>query len=205
MKFLLVIDMQNDFITDALGTPEAPEIVDSVCDLIRSFDGQVVYTRDTHFEDYLNTQEGRKLPVEHCIKGTDGWQICEKVSGCIGEDDLIVDKVTFGAEDLPKLLRKRMQREYIAGDAAMSAETVKFENSEGAAENNMKIPADLAPEEIHLAGLCTDICVISNAMICKAAFPETPIYIHADCCAGVTPESHQTALDAMRACQIEII
>ena len=205
MDILVVIDMQNDFITDALGTPEAPNIVDSVCGLIRSFDGQVVYTRDTHFEDYLNTQEGKKLPVEHCIKGTDGWQICKKVSECIGEEDLIVDKVTFGAEQLPNLLRKRMKREYTADDMAMSAERVKSENSEGSAENNENAVADMIPEEIHLAGLCTDICVISNAMICKAAFPETLIYIHEACCAGVTPESHRTALDAMRACQMEIV
>lgn len=205
MKFLLVIDMQNDFITDALGTPEAPKIVDSVCGLIRSFDGQVVYTRDTHFENYFSTQEGKKLPVEHCIKGTEGWQICKEVSECIGEDDLVVDKVTFGAEELPNLLRKRMQQAQNINDMPTSAGETVPEYSGGNSENDIGIFKGMAPEEIHLAGLCTDICVISNAMICKAAFPETPIYIHADCCAGVTPQSHQTALDAMRACQIEIV
>ena len=205
MKFLLVIDMQNDFITDALGTPEAPKIVDSVCSLIRSFDGQVVYTRDTHFENYLDTQEGRKLPVEHCIKDTDGWQICKEVRECIGEDDLIVDKVTFGAEELPNLLRERMQQMQKESGAAVSDEASVSSDRCSDKENNTEVLNKFVPEEIHLAGLCTDICVISNAMICKAAFPETPIYIHADCCAGVTPKSHQTALDAMQACQIEIV
>ena len=143
MKYLLVIDMQNDFISQALGTPEAPGIVEPVCRLIRGFDGDVIYTRDTHRENYLETQEGGKLPVPHCIEGTAGWQICDEVAACMSPGAAVVDKTT-------------------------------------------------------------DICVISNAMICKAAFPEASIIVHSDCCAGVTPESHRTALAAMDACQIEI-
>lgn len=173
MKYLLVIDMQNDFISEALGTPEAPGIVPAVCSLIRGFDGEVIYTRDTHGDDYLKTQEGRKLPVPHCIEGTDGWQICAEVAACMKTDAAVIDKVTFGAFGLPQMILEK---------------------------NGGK-----APQEIHFSGLCTDICVISNAIICKAAFPETSIIVHADCCAGVTPESHQTALDAMAACQIEIV
>ena len=173
MKYLLIIDMQNDFISQALGTPEAPGIVEPVCRLIRGFEGEVIYTRDTHQENYLETQEGRKLPVPHCIQGSDGWQICDEVAACINPENTIVDKITFGAVDLPKILLEKNGGE--------------------------------VPEEIHFAGLCTDICVISNAMICKAAFPETSIIVHSDCCAGVTPESHRTALAAMEACQIEIL
>ena len=173
MKYLLVIDMQNDFISEALGTPEAPDVVPAVCDLIRGFDGEVIYTRDTHGEDYLNTQEGRKLPVSHCIRGTEGWQICREVTACMKPDAEVIDKVTFGFSDLPQIILEK----------------------NGGKE----------PQEVHFAGLCTDICVISNAMICKAAFPEAAIIVHSGCCAGVTPESHQTALDAMAACQIEIV
>ena len=172
MNILVVIDMQNDFLTGALGTPEGAGIVGNVCGLIRGFDGKVIYTRDTHGENYLDTREGQKLPVPHCIRGTDGWQICEEVQERIRPQDRIVDKVTFGAPDLPDIIR--------AECGGM-------------------------PEEIHLAGVCTDICVISNAMICKAAFPEVPVFIHERCCAGVTPESHATALEAMRACQIDIL
>lgn len=180
MKFLLVIDMQNDFITGALGTPEAQAIVGNAAELIRGFDGSIIYTRDTHGEDYERTQEGRKLPVPHCLKDSDGWQICREIENLIKPSDLVLDKETFGAIDLPDAMRK------IAAEQGQRADAQE-------------------PEEIHLAGLCTDICVISNAMICKAAFPEAAVYVHESCCAGVTPESHRTALDAMRACQIEIV
>ncbi len=173
MKVLLVIDMQNDFITGALGTPEAEAVVEPLCKLIREFDGGIVYTRDTHFENYLETQEGRNLPVIHCVEGSSGWEICEAVKACMKETDLVVNKLTFGAFMLPEALREWM----------------------GGAE----------PEEIHLAGLCTDICIISNAMICKAAFMETPVVVHKECCAGATPEGHEIALAAMKACQIEIV
>ena len=174
-KLLIVVDYKNDFVSGSLGFPEAealePKLHKKVQDYLDAKD-DVVYTMDTHGENYLDTREGQKLPVPHCIRGTDGWQICEEVQERIRPQDRIVDKVTFGAPDLPDIIR--------AECGGM-------------------------PEEIHLAGVWTDICVISNAMICKAAFPEVPVFIHERCCAGVTPESHATALEAMRACQIDIL
>ena len=166
MKYLIGVDMQVDFIDGSLGSPQARAIVPKVVDLVNRFDGQVIFTRDTHGPNYLKTQEGRKLPVEHCIHGTPGWQICRELQPFARD---VVDKLSFGSIALPRLL----------------------------AQNG-------TPEEITLCGLCTDICVISNAMILKSAFPETPVYIEASCCAGVTPESHETALNAMRAVQIEV-
>lgn len=166
MKYLIVVDMQVDFIDGSLGSPQARAIVPKVVDLVNRFNGQVIFTRDTHGPNYLKTQEGRKLPVEHCIHGTPGWQICRELQPFARD---VVDKLSFGSIALPRLL----------------------------AQNG-------TPEEITLCGLCTDICVISNAMILKSAFPETPVYIEASCCAGVTPESHETALNAMRAVQIEV-
>ncbi|MBE6639205.1 MAG: cysteine hydrolase [Ruminococcaceae bacterium] len=163
---LLVIDMQNDFIDGALGTAEAIAIVDKVKKKIEKFGGAVYYTRDTHPESYLETREGKHLPVPHCIKGSKGWQISEKLQGL--RCDGIIDKPTFGSTELQDLLRKE------------------------------------APENITLVGLCTDICVISNAMLLKAALPEANITVDAECCAGVTPESHKRALLAMQMCQIQI-
>ena len=169
-KILVVVDMQNDFIDGALGTPEAVAIVENVKARIREYDqADIFVTMDTHKPEYLETQEGRNLPVEHCIKGTKGWALEKTVQTALGEDAILVEKVTFGAADLPKIIGKRR-----------------------------KI------EEFQIIGVCTDICVISNAMILKAAFPEVPVKIIAGCCAGVTPESHETALAAMRACQMEI-
>ena len=167
MKFLIVVDMQVDFTTGSLGSPHAAAIIPHVVEKVKGFDGKVIFTRDTHTQDYLQTQEGTKLPVVHCIKDTDGWQICDEL---LPYADTVIDKETFGSMDLPQLLRQ------------------------------MGEPID----SITLCGLCTDICVISNAMIVKAAFPEVPVSVDATCCAGVTEESHRTALDAMRAVQIEI-
>ena len=169
MKLLAVIDMQKDFIDGALGTPEAERIVGNVRAKIEEYlarGDQVVFTRDTHLENYLETQEGKKLPVKHCIKGTFGWEISEKVyeEGCP-----VIDKPSFGSLELA---------EYAAG------------------------LADL--EEIEVIGLCTDICVISNVMILKAKLPEVPIVVDASCCAGVTPQSHANALEAMKMCQVEM-
>ena len=163
MKYLIVVDMQNDFITGSLGSKLAEGIVSKVVEKVKNFDGKVIFTRDTHFADYMQTQEGENLPVEHCIKDTDGWQICDELKPYVNE---VVDKITFGSMDLPQMIT----------DA----------------------------EEIELCGLCTDICVISNAMILKAAFPEVKVAVDGDCCAGVTAESHNTALDAMKAVQIEV-
>ena len=167
MKYLIVVDMQNDFITGSLGSAHAAAIIPNVVEKVKAFPGNVIFTRDTHGDDYLQTQEGKKLPVVHCIKGSAGWQICDELNPYVEQ---VVDKVTFGSVTLPHILSK--QGEPI--------------------------------EEIELCGLCTDICVISNAMILKAAFPEVKITVDASCCAGVTTESHNTALNAMKAVQIEV-
>ena len=170
-NILIVVDMQNDFITGALGTKEAQAIVPKVAEKIRGFSGRVIFTRDTHFENYLATQEGHMLPVPHCIKGSDGWQICAELAPLCTEPP--VDKPTFGSYTLAELLATANIREPIGS--------------------------------ITLVGLCTDICVITNAMMAKGALPEVPLFVRADCCAGVTPESHETALSAMKMCQIEIV
>lgn len=167
MKFLIVVDMQVDFITGALGSADAEAIVQNVVEKAKNFDGKIIFTRDTHFENYMETQEGTKLPVPHCIKDTVGWQICDELLPFV---ETVVDKVTFGSVELPKIIE------------------------------SFNMPID----EIELCGLCTDICVISNAVVLKASFPEAEISVDASCSAGVTKESHQTALDAMKAVQIEI-
>ena len=168
MKYLIVVDMQNDFIDGALGTPEAVAILPHVKAKIEQFDGKVLFTRDTHETNYLTTQEGRNLPVEHCIKGTDGWQIHPELE--LLRKTEAIDKPTFGSTALVHLLQRAQ---------------------------------DL--ESIELIGLCTDICVISNAMLIKAAFPEIPVTVDAKCCAGVTPASHKNALEAMKMCQIRVV
>ena len=170
MKVLAIIDMQKDFIDGALGTKEAVAIVPKVAARLAQAraDGEtVVFTRDTHHADYLLTQEGRKLPVPHCLEGTDGWQIDAALAV---EDAPVFDKPGFGSPALIEYLRS--------------------------------LPA---LEGVEFIGLCTDICVISNAMVLRAAFPETEIEILSDCCAGVTPQSHENALSAMRMCQINIL
>ena len=168
MKYLVVVDMQVDFITGSLGSDLATAIVPNVIEKVKNFDGTVIFTRDTHFDDYMNTQEGKKLPVPHCIKDSEGWQICDELKPYA---KILVDKLTFGSIELPRLIES----------------------------------FDKPIESIELCGLCTDICVISNAMILKAAFTEIPIIVDSSCSAGVSVESHNTALDAMRAVQIEII
>ena len=172
-KYLLVVDMQKDFIDGALGTPEAVAIVPKVIDKIKNYTGTVVYTRDTHDEDYLDTQEGKKLPVIHCVRDTEGWQLQKDIEALMTErKSLVFDKPIFGSIQMAGCLSGINK---------------------------------LAPiEEIEIVGLCTDICVISNALLLKAAMPETPIRVDASCCTGVTPESHHHALEAMRMCQIEI-
>ena len=175
MNYLIVVDMQVDFITGSLGSDHAAAIVPNVIEKIRNFDGRIIFTRDTHFDDYLQTQEGKKLPVPHCIKDSDGWQICDEIRQVAetlpAEHVSYVDKPTFGCVKLPEIIKE-------------FGESI---------------------DRMELCGLCTDICVISNAMILKAAFPEVPITIDASCCAGVTNESHRTALNAMQAVQIEVV
>lgn len=167
---LIVVDMQNDFIDGALGTKEAVAIVPKVKQKIRDFRGRILFTRDTHGEDYMDTQEGHKLPVPHCIKGTDGWQISAELEDLCREAP--IDKVTFGSSELGALLQEAEQKEHV--------------------------------ESITLIGLCTDICVISNALLAKAFLPEAQIVVDASCCAGVTPASHKNALEAMKVCQIQV-
>lgn len=168
MKFLIVVDMQVDFISGSLGSADAVAIVKNVVDRVKAFPGKVIFTRDTHGSDYMNTREGKYLPVKHCIKDTEGWQICPELRPYVSN---VVDKNTFGSTDLPEIIKA--------------------------------YGTDI--ESIELCGLCTDICVISNAMLLKASLPEVDILVNEACCAGVTQESHRNALNAMRAVQIDVI
>lgn len=169
---LIVVDMQKDFIDGALGTHEAVAIVPNVVKKVRDFQGDVIFTRDTHFENYMDTQEGHNLPVPHCIRETEGWQICKELQP-FAENAPIIDKTTFGSMELGPILQDMHE------DGAISS--------------------------ITFVGVCTDICVISNVMIAKAFLPEVPIIVDAACCAGVTPDSHNTALASMRTCQVQVI
>lgn len=170
-KILVVIDMQNDFIDGALGTPEACAIVKNVIKKIQSYPEDCIYaTRDTHEENYMETQEGKNLPVPHCIRGTRGWQIKSEIAEAMPQA-VILDKPTFGSTALAELLKKENEKEEL---------------------------------DIELVGLCTDICVASNALLLKAAMPEIHISLDASCCAGVTPASHEAALMTMRMCQIDV-
>lgn len=175
MDILVVVDMQNDFIDGALGTPEAEAIVPRVAERIKAFSGRVLYTRDTHGADYADTQEGRKLPVPHCIQGTAGWELAPAIEALREEQP--IDKPTFGSRYLGALLK--------------------------AQDDDLRKRGDRIGT-ITLVGLCTDICVISNALLLKAFLPEAEIAVDAACCAGVTPESHRTALAAMKTCQITV-
>ncbi len=175
MKKLVVVDMQNDFIDGALGTKEAVAIVDNVKDKIGQYNPCDVYvTLDTHGPNYLNTQEGQNLPVEHCIKGTDGWKLSPAIEEML-QDAHVFEKPTFGSVALAESLRE------LAGD--------DYPDGEGM--------------EIELVGLCTDICVVSNVIMIKAFLPEAVVSVDPTCCAGVTPESHEAALATMRSCQIK--
>ncbi len=170
MKLLIVVDMQNDFIDGTLGTAEAVAIVDNVAAKIRAARAEgteVWFTRDTHEENYLETQEGHNLPVKHCIRGTFGWEISSKLDV---DGSVIINKPTFGSMEL--------------AERAASLENL---------------------ESAELIGLCTDICVISNAILLKARLPELPVKVDASCCAGVTPASHENALNAMKMCQITVV
>ena len=172
-KFLVVVDIQKDFVDGSLGSAEAVAMVPAAVRKIKDFDGHIFVTYDTHSDDYLDTAEGKKLPVKHCIKGTKGWALDKKIEKALqGKDFTPVEKRTFGSVDLPRLIKKA------AGRGMFSVE---------------------------LIGLCTDICVVSNALLLKAAFPEAEISVDASCCAGVTPQLHDAALSVMRSCQIDII
>ena len=170
--FLIVVDMQKDFVDGALGTPEARAIVPKVMDKILNFEGKIFATLDTHAANYLETAEGKKLPVPHCIKGTPGWRLDDGVAAALEQKDTqMVEKLTFGSVLLPRMIYQ---------EAAGESFTVE------------------------LIGLCTDICVISNALILKANFPEMEITVDSSCCAGVSPETHEAALTTMGCCQINL-
>ena len=169
-KYLIVIDMQKDFVDGALGSKEAEAIVPAVVNKVNTFDGEVIFTKDTHFEDYMTTSEGKMLPVEHCIKGTEGWQLIAPLEKyCTENNCKVYEKLTFGSVELAQDM------------LAASATDI---------------------ESIELIGLCTDICVVSNALLLKAFLPEVPISVDSACCAGVTPDKHAAALETMRSCQI---
>lgn len=168
-KVIVVIDMQNDFIDGALGSKEAQVMLPHlVAKLEREKDALLIFTQDTHSKNYMETQEGRNLPVPHCIKPEKGWEIAPSLQPFVKKAAAVIEKPAFGSLELPKAVAK------------------------------------LQPDEVELVGLCTDICVISNAMILKAAFPELPVAVDASCCAGVTPASHDNALQAMKMCQVDI-
>lgn len=161
-RTLIVIDMQNDFIDGALGTKQAVSIVPAVCKKIKEYKArgdEIIFTRDTHGENYLETNEGKSLPVVHCVKGTHGWNIADEL--CF-EGAKIIDKPSFGYTGW----------------------------------------GNFDFEEVELVGLCTDICVVSNALIIKATFPEIKVSVDPSCCAGVTPKTHEAALETMRCCQV---
>lgn len=171
-KVLVVVDMQKDFVDGALGSKEAEAIVDNVVNKIENFNGEIIVTYDTHQDDYMETREGKYLPVPHCIENTDGWALNDKVENAlIGKGATKIKKPTFGSVRLVDVL----------------------------------IDVDEKDTEVTLIGLCTDICVVSNAMLLKANYPEMNITVDSTCCAGVTPETHNAALTVMKSCQINII
>ena len=174
-KIIVVVDMQNDFINGSLGTKEAQEMLPRLIDKIKAEDEDTYYifTKDTHFKDYLNTPEGKKLPIEHCIKGTHGWEFPECLSKLFGDSPYTIEKPTFGSLDLMEEL-----------------------------DSMIEIVDNV---EIEFCGLCTDICVVSNALMAKTWFPEAKIIVNSNLCAGVTPASHEAALTTMRMCQIDVI
>lgn len=166
-KVLIVIDMQNDFVSGALANPDAQAVVSGIVKRIENFDGEIIATRDTHAENYLATTEGKHLPVPHCIKGTNGWEIVNEIAEALQKKNaVILDKPTFG---------------YLNWQCLQDA------------------------DEIEMVGTCTDICVVSNALIIKALHPDIPLSVRADLCAGTTKDNHQSALNVMACCQVQII
>ena len=171
--FLIVVDMQTDFIDGSLGTPEAVAILPVVVQKIQSFQGKVFATLDTHAESYLQSAEGRHLPVVHCVKDTAGWALAPEIAEALrARDAVLVEKPTFGSLILPQLIE----------DVAAGEDF-----------------------DLTLVGLCTDICVVSNALLLKARFHEKEVYVDAACCAGVSPQKHEAALEVMRSCQINVL
>lgn len=172
--YLVIIDMQNDFVDGSLGTPEACAIAPAVIEKARIFDGTVVFTLDTHGSNYASTQEGQHLPVTHCIKGTAGWHLIPELEEVRqARNARVFEKPTFGSTELAQWLVERNQEDPITS--------------------------------LEFIGVCTDICVVGNALMVKAFLPEVPVRVDASCCAGVTPQAHDAALATMSSCQVEII
>ena len=173
MNILVIVDMQNDFISGSLGTAEAQDILPAVIKKAEQFDGEIIFTRDTHGESYMQTQEGKNLPVLHCIEGTAGWELpgeLEKIR--LEKHCRTYDKPAFGSVELADDLKKKYEEGLL--------------------------------DSVELCGVCTDICVVSNALLIKAAVPELPVYLDAMCCAGTTPENHLAAVNTMKMCQIYV-
>lgn len=175
-KLLVVVDMQNDFINGSLGTKEAVSIVKNVVEKINKYkfeNNKIIFTMDTHFDNYMNTLEGKNLPIPHCIKNTNGWQICDEIKNIVDLNNYkIYEKSTFGSSEYSKDLQNGLYNDI---------------------------------EEVEIIGLCTDICVISNAIITKTFLNQIPVKVDANCCAGVNIQSHNNALEVMKMCQIDII
>ena len=167
-KVLIVIDMQNDFVKQTLNSNESLAIISNVVEKVKNFDGEVFFTRDTHHDNYFATLEGEKLPVLHCVKNTDGWQIIDELLPYIKHRYNVINKYTFGYKDWNLIF-------------------------------------DTEYTEFELCGVCTDICVVSNALALRMFYPNAKITVDASCCAGVTPEKHAAALEVMKSCQIEVI
>ena len=170
-KKLIVIDVQNDFVTGSLGTKEAQAMLPHLIEKVKNYDGEILMTRDTHGTDYMETQEGKHLPVPHCILGTEGWELTAELETIRKERDIkVYNKPCFGSLDLVADLKAA----YEQGEL----------------------------DSVELIGICTDICVVSNALMIKSTMPELPMCVDASCCAGVTPEKHAAALEVMRSCQV---
>ena len=172
LKLLIIVDMQNDFIDGSLANPDAQAIVKPICDYAKDFDGDIIFTLDTHTDDYLETYEGKYLPIKHCVRGTKGWAINKDIFDTVQDKETpyyTVEKPNFGYKDWEKFFERVSHI-----------------------------------DEIIMVGTCTDICVISNALILKSVFPETKITVLKDLCSGLTKEKHEAALEVMRSCQIEV-
>ncbi|MCD7844016.1 MAG: cysteine hydrolase [Clostridiales bacterium] len=173
MNYLILVDVQNDFVDGALGTAEAQEMLPRLVEKVRQFDGTLLVTKDTHGADYMDTQEGRNLPVSHCIKGTEGWQLAPSLLA------------------LPAVREAKVYEKPCFGSTALAADLAALNAKDGV-------------DSVELVGLCTDICVVSNALLLKAAMPEVPVSVDATCCAGVTPEKHEAALNVLESCQVVV-
>ena len=175
-KVLVVVDMQNDFINGSLGTSEAQQIVENVAKKIRKHDGYILVTLDTHQDNYFETLEGKLLPVMHCLKYTDGWNLNEDIRAALfGKEYYMIEKPTFGTSQIGSSIKMW---------AAKNLGSFDF--------------------EIEIVGLCSDICVISNALLLRSEYPNVPITVYEDCCAGVTPQKHEAAMSVMESCQITV-